>query len=57
MSGITLSDDEGLTRSERMHQLRAEHRRKHMKRNGTYPTDDLEEHYDSSVKQVLCVFV
>ncbi|XP_063588417.1 partitioning defective 3 homolog isoform X2 [Penaeus indicus] len=46
--------DEGEpSRSERMHQLRAEHQRRHAQRNRTYPTDDLEERYESAIKQVL----
>ncbi|XP_042880233.1 partitioning defective 3 homolog isoform X23 [Penaeus japonicus] len=44
--------DEGEpSRSERMHQLRAEHQRRHAQRNRTYPTDDLEERYESAIKQ------
>ncbi|XP_037789018.1 partitioning defective 3 homolog isoform X19 [Penaeus monodon] len=46
--------DEGEpSRSERMHQLRAEHQRRHAQRNRTYPTDDLEERYESAIKQRL----
>ncbi|KAG7168127.1 Partitioning defective 3-like [Homarus americanus] len=41
------------SRSERMHQLRAEHQRRHAQRNRTYPTDDLEERYESALRQVL----
>lgn len=40
------------SRSERMHQLRAEHQRRHAQRNRTYPTDDMEEHYESAIRQV-----
>ncbi|XP_066937138.1 partitioning defective 3 homolog isoform X25 [Macrobrachium rosenbergii] len=39
------------TRSERMHQLRAEHQRRHAQRNRTYPTDDIEEQYESAIRQ------
>ncbi|XP_063885038.1 partitioning defective 3 homolog isoform X5 [Scylla paramamosain] len=41
------------SRSERMHQLRAEHQRRHAQRNRTYPTDDMEEHYESAIRQRL----
>ncbi|XP_063885154.1 partitioning defective 3 homolog isoform X19 [Scylla paramamosain] len=41
------------SRSERMHQLRAEHQRRHAQRNRTYPTDDMEEHYESAIRQML----
>lgn len=41
------------SRSERMHQLRAEHQRRHAQRNRTYPTDDIEEHYESALRQRL----
>lgn len=41
------------TRSERMHQLRAEHQRRHAQRNRTYPTDDIEEQYESAIRQRL----
>ncbi|XP_068230117.1 partitioning defective 3 homolog isoform X19 [Palaemon carinicauda] len=41
------------SRSERMHQLRAEHQRRHAQRNRTYPTDDIEEQYESAIRQVL----
>ncbi|XP_069156544.1 partitioning defective 3 homolog isoform X16 [Procambarus clarkii] len=46
-------DDGEPSRSERMHQLRAEHQRRHAQRNRTYPTDDLEERYESALRQVL----
>lgn len=50
--------DEGEpSRSERMHQLRAEHQRRHAQRNRTYPTDDLEERYESAIKQVRIIVV
>lgn len=50
--------DEGEpSRSERMHQLRAEHQRRHAQRNRTYPTDDLEERYESAIKQVRKIVV
>ncbi|KAK7086823.1 hypothetical protein SK128_021088 [Halocaridina rubra] len=41
------------SRSERMHQLRAEHQRRHAQRNRTYPTDDIEEQYESAIRQRL----
>ncbi|XP_071534153.1 uncharacterized protein [Panulirus ornatus] len=44
-------DDGEPSRSERMHQLRAEHQRRHAQRNRTYPTDDLEERYESALRQ------
>ncbi|XP_053638963.1 partitioning defective 3 homolog isoform X26 [Cherax quadricarinatus] len=46
-------DDGEPSRSERMHQLRAEHQRRHAQRNRTYPTDDLEERYESALRQRL----
>jgi len=53
-SSLSMAEDEsGPSRSERMHQLRAEHQRRHQQRKGTYPTDEVEERYDSQIRQRL----
>ena len=53
-SGISMVDEDSGTRSrsERMHQLRAEHQRRHAQRNGQYPTDQTEEQYEKSMSRV-----
>ncbi|KAK3864199.1 hypothetical protein Pcinc_030096 [Petrolisthes cinctipes] len=53
LRGGTLDELGEPSRSERMHQLRAEHQRRHAQRNRTYPTDDSEERYESAIRQRL----
>ena len=58
MSSQGLNDDGAngaQSRSERMHQLRAEHQRRHAQRNRTYPTDHIEEKYEEALRQVSYV--
>ncbi|XP_046994334.1 partitioning defective 3 homolog [Schistocerca americana] len=39
------------SRTERIHQLRAQHQRKHAERRGQYPLDDREERYEEAIRQ------
>jgi hypothetical protein len=43
------------SRSERIHQLRAQHQRKHVERRGQYPLDEREERYEQAIRQVTFV--
>lgn len=43
------------SRTERIHQLRAQHQRKHAERRGQYPMDDREERYEEVIRQVAFV--
>ena len=47
-------DGSGCSRTERMQQLRAEHQRRHMERNRTYPSDGAEALYDAHGNKVSC---
>jgi hypothetical protein len=42
----------GQSRTERIHQLRAQHQRRHAERRGQYPMDDREERYEEVIRQV-----
>ena len=42
------------SRSERIHQLRAKHQKKHVERKGQYPFDDKEEKFEQAIQQVRC---
>lgn len=39
-------------RSERVHNLRVQHQQRHMERQGQYPQEDREEHYEEVIRQV-----
>nr|CAD7257929.1 unnamed protein product [Timema shepardi] len=41
------------SRSERIHQLRAQHQQRHAERRGQYPLDDREEKYEEVIRQRL----
>ncbi|XP_063236396.1 partitioning defective 3 homolog B isoform X3 [Bacillus rossius redtenbacheri] len=41
------------TRTERIHQLRAQHQQRHAERRGQYPRDDQEERYEQVIRQRL----
>ncbi|PSN34506.1 hypothetical protein C0J52_13392, partial [Blattella germanica] len=41
------------SRTERIHQLRAQHQRRHAERRGQYPLDDREERYEEAIRQRL----
>ncbi|XP_069683551.1 partitioning defective 3 homolog isoform X3 [Periplaneta americana] len=43
----------GQSRTERIHQLRAQHQRRHAERRGQYPMDDREERYEEVIRQRL----
>lgn len=43
---------EARSRTERIQQLREQHQRRHMERQGHYPLDEREEHYDQALRQV-----
>ncbi|PNF23828.1 hypothetical protein B7P43_G14721 [Cryptotermes secundus] len=43
----------GQSRTERIHQLRAQHQRRHAERRGQYPLDDREERYEQVIRQRL----
>ena len=40
------------SRAERIHELRAQHQRRHQERRGQYPLDAREEKYEDLIKQV-----
>nr|XP_018902814.1 PREDICTED: partitioning defective 3 homolog isoform X1 [Bemisia tabaci] len=44
---------EARSRTERIQQLREQHQRRHMERQGHYPLDEREEHYDQALRQRL----
>ncbi|CAB3371897.1 Hypothetical predicted protein [Cloeon dipterum] len=41
------------SRTERIHQLRAQHQRKHVERRGQYPLDEREERYEQAIRERL----
>ncbi|XP_059471634.1 partitioning defective 3 homolog isoform X3 [Neocloeon triangulifer] len=46
--------DQGVTsRTDRIHQLRAQHQRRHVERRGQYPLDEREERYEQAIRQRL----
>lgn len=42
----------GPSRSERVHNLRSQHQQRHAERQGHYPNDEREEHYEEVIRQV-----
>lgn len=44
------------SRSERVHNLRAQHQQRHVERQGHYPSDEREEHYEEVIRQVNFVY-
>ncbi|XP_076349185.1 partitioning defective 3 homolog isoform X9 [Tachypleus tridentatus] len=50
---ISISHLPPQTRQERMHQLRAEHQRRHQERHGHYPKDEQEEVYEKEITDAI----
>lgn len=47
------NDNSGIpSRSERVHNLRSQHQQRHVERQGHYPSDEREEHYEEVIRQV-----
>ncbi|XP_065351976.1 partitioning defective 3 homolog isoform X5 [Cloeon dipterum] len=44
------------SRTERIHQLRAQHQRKHVERRGQYPLDEREERYEQAIREMKSNF-
>lgn len=44
------------SRTQRIHQLRQQHQRRHVERQGQYPLEEQQEHYEHLIRQVGFLF-